>query len=112
LSSLAYYYALLREKQGEVERLIACQASLQGKQEEFTANEQKCLEPELSVMTWHGKHATDFQNIRESGIHTSYLEIEGEQFSKVFNAISDKIASLQEEIASIKRTIERLKDDD
>jgi hypothetical protein len=112
LSLLAYYYALLREKQGEVERLNACQTSLQGKQEEFTANEQKCLEPELSVMTWHGKHATDFQNIRESGIHTSYLEIAGEQFSKVFHAISDKIASLQIEIASIQRTIERLKDDD
>lgn len=105
---LAYYYALLRKKQGEVARLNSCQASLQGKQQEFTANEHKCLEPELAVRTWHGKHASDFDNIREARIHAPYLEIAGAQFSKVFAAIAAKISSLLAEIASIEQTIARI----
>jgi hypothetical protein len=109
---LAYYYALLREKQEDVRRLNACRTSLQGKQQEFYENEYKCLDPELSTTTWHGNHASNFQEIRESGIHLSYVDIENNQFSKVFDAIADKIASLQAEIASIRRTIARLKDDD
>lgn len=105
---LAYYYALLRKKQGEVARLNSCQASLQGKQQEFTANEQECLEPELTVRTWHGKHGSDFDNIREAQIHAPYLEIIGAQFSKVFAAIAAKISSLLAEIASIEQTIARI----
>lgn len=105
---LAYYYALLRKKQGEVARLNSCQASLQGKQHEFSANEHKCLEPELAVRTWHGKHASDFDDIREARIHTPYLEIVGAQFSKVFAVIAAKISSLLAEIASIEQTIARI----
>lgn len=71
-------------------------------------NEHKCLEPELSATTWQGRHATDFQAIREEGIHTAYLEIAGTQFANVYSAIAAKIASLQAEIASIQQTIERL----
>ncbi|KAA0966414.1 DUF5082 domain-containing protein [Sporosarcina sp. ANT_H38] len=80
---LVYYYALLSKKEGEVARLNACQSSLGEKQQQFTMNEHKCLEPELSPTTWHGRHATDFQAIREEGIHTAYLEIVGSQFQNV-----------------------------
>ncbi|MET3656304.1 YwqH-like family protein [Sporosarcina psychrophila] len=105
---LGYYYALLSKKEGEVARLNACQSSLSEKQQQFTMNEHKCLEPELSPTTWHGRHATDFQAIREGGIHTAFLEIAGAQFVNVYSAIAAKIASLQAEIASIQQTIERL----
>ncbi len=89
-------------------RLKSCQSSLQGKQQEFSTNEHKCLEPELTVRTWHGKHGSDFDNIREAQIHTPYLEIVGAQFSEAFAAIAAKIASLLKEIASIEETIARI----
>jgi hypothetical protein len=105
---LAYYIALLKKKQEELRRLIACQSTLQGKQSEFQSHEQKCLEPELSAKTWHGTLATAFQDIREAGIHTPYLEIAGTQFTNVFTAITDKINALIAEIASIEATIASL----
>ncbi|NYF23595.1 DUF5082 family protein [Sporosarcina sp. JAI121] len=105
---LAYYYAQVKKKQEEIIRLNACRASLQGKQSEFQANEQKCLQPELSTSTWHGTLAAAFQDIREAGIHAPYLEITGAQFTKVFNAIDDKIIALQAEIVSLQQTIARL----
>lgn len=105
---LAYYYALLRKKQEELRRLIACQSTLQGKQSVFQSHEQKCLEPELAARTWHGTLATGFQDIREAGIHTPFLEIAGAQFTTVFTAIADKITSLNAEIVSIEQTIARL----
>lgn len=110
--SLGYYYALLRKKENEVERLIQCRSSLQGTQQEFYDNEEKCLEPPLSLNTFHGQHASDFQEIRESGIHQSFLDIAGNQFSRVFEAIADKIAQLRAEIAEIKRIIAMLLSDD
>ena len=105
---LGYYYALLKKKKEEVARLNLCQSLLSKKQGQFQENEHKCLEPELSTTTWHGRNANDFQEVREEGIHTSYLEIAGAQFATVFSAISRKIAELQIEIISIQQTIERL----
>ena len=105
---LGYYYALLAKKEEEVRRLGECQSSLSDKQGQFYDNEEKCMEPELTTTTWHGTHATNFDEIRESGIHTPYLEIAGAQFAAVFSAISEKITSLLAEIASIKQTIANL----
>ncbi|MFJ7932760.1 DUF5082 domain-containing protein [Sporosarcina sp. NPDC096371] len=105
---LGYYYAQLRKKKEEVSRLNVCQSSLQGKQQEFSANDQKCLDPELAAKTWHGNHASKFEDIREAGIHAPYMEMAGTQFSKAFTAIADKIASLLAEIASIEQTIARI----
>lgn len=105
---LAYYYALLHKKQEELRRLNECQGSLSEKQAQFYQNEHKCLEPELTTTTWFGTLATSFDDIREAGIHTSYLEIAGAQFSAVFSAISNKITSLIAEIESIQHTIANL----
>lgn len=100
-----YYYALLAKKREDVQRLTACNSSLQGKQSEFNTNETKCLEPEHTATTWHGTHADKFDDIRESGIHTSYVDISGSQFSNVFSAISARISELNAEIISIEQTI-------
>ncbi len=105
---LAYYYAQLQKKQEEVRRLTACQSTLDGKKSEFQENEQKCLRPELTASTWHGTLATGFQDIREAGIHTPFLEIAGAQFTNVFTAIADKINSLNAEIVSLEQAIARL----
>ena len=105
---LGYYYALLHKKQEELKRLIECQGSLSEKQAQFNENEHKCLEPELTTTTWFGTLATSFDDIREAGIHASYLEITGAQFSAVFSAISNKITSLIAEIESIKQIIANL----
>ena len=101
----AYYIAEIARKRKEIERLNACQGSLQGKQGEFNENVDKCLDPELTITTWHGNHASEFDDIRESGIHTPYLEIAGAQFSKVFGAIAKKIAELEAEIARLQQIV-------
>ncbi|KXH78556.1 DUF5082 family protein [Sporosarcina sp. HYO08] len=105
---IAYYINLKAKKLKEIERLNACKSSLQSKQGEFNDNEHKCLEPELTTATWHGQHASEFEDIREAGIHTPYLEIAGAQFAKVYDAIATKIAALQAEVISIQQTIDRL----
>ncbi|MEK3934615.1 DUF5082 family protein [Sporosarcina sp. FSL W7-1349] len=105
---IAFYIALKAKKLNEVARLQACQANLESKQGEFQQNEGKCLEPELTLTTWHGKHASDFDDIRDADIHASYLELSGDQFTKVFDAIAAKIAELQAEIVQIQATIDRL----
>lgn len=105
---LSYYYALLHKKQEELRRLIECQGSITEKQGQFSENEHKCMEPELTTTTWHGTLATSFDDIREAGIHTSFLEIVGAQFAAVFSAISSKITSLMAEIESIQQTIANL----
>ncbi|MEK3952662.1 MULTISPECIES: YwqH-like family protein [Psychrobacillus] len=102
---LGHYYALLAKKREDLQRLITCQSSLQGKQSEYNTNEPKCLEPELTSTTWQGNHANKFDDIRESGIHTSYVDISGTQFSNVFSAISAKISELNAEIISIQQII-------
>ncbi|MFS0576297.1 DUF5082 family protein [Sporosarcina sp. 179-K 3D1 HS] len=105
---IGFYIALKAKKLNEVARLQACQSNLESKQGEFRENEGKCLEPDLTLTTWHGNHASDFDEIRDADIHASYLELSGEQFTKVFDAITAKIAALQAEIASIQATIDRL----
>lgn len=100
-----YYYVLLAKKKEDLQRITGCETSLQGKQSEFNTSESKCLDPELTATTWQGTHADKFDDIRESGIHASYVEISGNQFSNVFSAISTRISELNTEIASIEQTI-------
>lgn len=106
---LAYLEARLRQLQEELARLITCQSLLSAKQQEFSENAKKCLEPELSTNTWHGNHATEFQTIRREGIHESYMEIVDKQFTKALKVLSDKIASHHKEIIVVKATIAALR---
>ncbi|MBP3039680.1 DUF5082 family protein [Bacillaceae bacterium Marseille-Q3522] len=105
---LSYYYEQVRKKQDDISRLQDCQAILQDRQQEFMDGQYRCLEPKLHVHNWHGKHASDFQDIRESGIQEPYREIAANQLNKVFSRISNKITSLNMEIASLERRIDRL----
>ena len=108
---LEYYYGQLQKKEEEVRRLNSCNTSLSGKKSQFNENEHKCTDPELSASTWQGSLATAFDEIRDSGIHTSFLEIAGSQFTSVYNAISIKLSSLITEIESIQRIIENLEEE-
>lgn len=105
---IGFYIALKAKLMNDVARLQACKGELSGKQSEFHDNEKKCMEPELTLTTWHGKHADEFDEIREADIHASYVELSGDQFTKVYDAIDAKIAELNAEIASIQATIDRL----
>ncbi|MBS2967610.1 DUF5082 family protein [Metabacillus sp. KIGAM252] len=105
---LGYYYDLLREKKEHLSRLTAFSSTLNSKLAEFSAIEQKCMEPDLTDETWNGKHADTFDEMRESGIKTSFQEITGTQFSKIFKAIAEKITSLNAEIKSIQAAIASL----
>ena len=104
----AYYIAEIARKRKEIERLNECQGSMQVKQGEFDENVDKCLDPELTITTWHGNHASEFDDIRNSGIHTPYLEIAGAQFSKVFAAIAKKIEDLEAEIVKLQQIIDSI----
>lgn len=89
-------------------RLQSCQASINGKQQEFNVHGRKCLEPELTKKTWHGHLANEFNVNRERLIHRPYMEIATIQFSAVSTRIAEKLSSLQTEISSIHRTIESI----
>lgn len=104
----AHLYALKAKKQKEIEELQKCQGLLEKKQVEFDENAEKCLDPELSSKKWHGDHATEFDDIRESGIEAPYLEIAGTQFSDVFAVIAEKITSLLKEIEEIQQQIDSI----
>ena len=105
---IGFYIALKAKKMKDVARLQACKGELSGKQSEFHDNEKKCMEPELTLTTWHGNHADEFDEVREADIHASYVELSGDQFTKAYDAIDAKIAELNAEIESIQATIDRL----
>lgn len=65
-------------------------------------------DPDLSSNTWHGTLATRFHEIRLEGMRQSYLDIEIEQFSKVFTDLDNKIQQIQSEINSTNQTIANL----
>lgn len=105
---LGYYYALLKKMQNDISRLTSMQAIIQNSLSEFRSISQKSVEPELSSTTWIGKHASDFQDIRESSIMASYEEITDTQFPEIFRVIADKIVQINLEIESIKTVIATL----
>lgn len=106
---IGYYLMLIAEKREQIRRLNVCQGELQGKQGEFQQNEPKCMEPELTLKTWHGNLATAFDEIREAGIKSPYQEVSGTQFDAAYSAISAKIASLEAEIASLEAIVAQLR---
>ncbi|WP_019240851.1 MULTISPECIES: YwqH-like family protein [Bacillus] len=106
--SLSYYYALLRQKEMELQRLQNCSNQLNAHQQEFIHYERNVKEPELTPTTWHGKLATTFEQLRNDGMLTSYRDISYNQFADVFTRIAEKIQQLQNEIVSIKQTIAAL----
>jgi Domain of unknown function (DUF5082) len=102
---LSFLYARLREKQEQLQRLNNCQRDLSECQLAFQQEKHLCTKPELTSLTWEGVLARNFDNIRENGILSAYEEIEGSQFSRVFQAIASKVISLQAEIQSIQEAI-------
>ncbi|MGG0658085.1 YwqH-like family protein [Rummeliibacillus pycnus] len=109
--SLGYYYALLREKEYQLERLQACNSQLHAHQQEFIEYEIKITQPTLSSNTWQGMLANKFDQTRTEQMLTKYRELDGQQFSSVYKVLGDKIKSLQEEIISIKEIIRRLEEE-
>ena len=103
--SLSDLYEQLRVKQEQLNRLQVCEGKLQQNLLDFSDNYRLCQEPALTPETWAGERANEFEKIRENEIATSYGEIMGTQFSSVFNALSDKMTSLENEIIGLKAAI-------
>ena len=106
--SLAYYYALLREKQEQLRRLQACSNQLHLHQQEFIEYESNITQPPLSSKTWRGVLATKFDQTRHEQMLTKYRELDGQQFNSVYTVIAEKMSSLQSEISAIKEMIRSL----
>jgi ribosomal protein L11 methylase PrmA len=74
--SISYLYALLREKERQLQE---CQSQLLQCQSEFFQHEHLCTKPELTAKTWYGSSADQFDTIRDTGILLQYHAIENEQ---------------------------------
>lgn len=110
MSSIAQLMELLRDKKEQLRRLLACQADLNESQSTFFANEYLCMEPKLTSTSWQGSLANEFEWRRESGILTTFREIENEQFNAVFRVLNDTIRRVELEILLIERRIEALRE--
>ena len=108
--SLTYYYALLSEKQYQLQRLQTCSNQLHICQQELIGYEKKLTQPALSSYTWQGVLANKFDQTRHEQMQTKYRELDAQQFNAVYKAISDKTSSLQSEISTIKQTIQSLEE--
>lgn len=64
--SLGYYYSLLAKKQSDLQRLLACEGELQGKQQEFNHYRHTVTKPDLSPFTWQESWQ---MNLRISGLN-------------------------------------------
>lgn len=106
--SLAYYYALLREKQEQLRRLQACSNQLHIHQQDFIEYESNITQPALTSKTWQGVLATKFDQTRHEQMLTKYRELDGQQFNSVYTVIAEKMNSLQSEISAIKEIIRSL----
>lgn len=106
--SLAYYYALLREKQEQLRRLQACSNQLHIHQQDFIEYESNITQPALTSKTWQGVLATKFDQTRHEQMLTKYRELDGQQFNSVYTVIAEKMSSLQSEISAIKEIIRSL----
>ncbi|MCM3180968.1 YwqH-like family protein [Cytobacillus horneckiae] len=103
--SIGYYYNLLQEKKAQLARLQSCNGKLQGTQQEFAHYKNTVLQPELSASTWQGNLANQFEDIRNSGMLSSYQDIQSNQFNQVFSSLHSKIQQINNEISSIQHTI-------
>ena len=110
MSSIAALMELLREKKEQLRRLLACQSSLNQSQSTFFANEYLCMEPKLTSTSWEGSLANEFEWIRESGILTTFREIENAQFNDVFRVLNDTIRRVELEILLIEQQIAALRE--
>ena len=108
--SLAYYYALLGEKQYQYQRLQTCSKQLHTYQKDFIEYEKKIIQPTLSSNTWQGSLANKFDQTRTEQMLTKYRELDGQQFSSVYTVLDDKMKSLLDEISAIKQTIKDLEE--
>ncbi|WP_180954480.1 DUF5082 family protein [Bacillus sp. V5-8f] len=106
----AYLYERLREKQEHLVRLKTCKTKLEGSQDEFMSYERMSREPALTVETWHGKWATEFEDIRNNGILMQYKQLAYQQLNNSITAVEAAIVDTKLEIENIKNQIEAAED--
>ena len=68
------------------------------------------MEPKLTSTSWEGSLANEFEWIRESGILTTFREIENAQFNDVFRVLNDTIRRVELEILLIEQQIAALRE--
>lgn len=100
----------------KLEQLRTAFEKIASSQEEFMSNKRYTKMPELTSSTWAGRHANDFQDIRQE-ISNSYSRIGEDEIESVLNSIEDKIeyyrglnTSLTSEISQNRQKISELND--
>lgn len=100
----------------KLEQLRTAFEKIASSQEEFMSNKRYTKMPELTSSTWAGRHADEFQDIRQE-ITNSYSRIGENEIESVLNSIENKIeyykglnASFSSEISNNRLKISELND--
>lgn len=110
MSSIAALLELLRLKREQLRRLNNCNIQLSQCQSDFYANEYLCVEPQLTLNTWAGTLADEFDQQRDTGILANYKDIETAQFNSTYRVLHDTIRRIELEIQIIEQRIEALRE--
>ncbi|GGB50003.1 DUF5082 domain-containing protein [Virgibacillus dakarensis] len=102
ISSLSLQLGAKRE---EMERLNQASSELLDCQGDFHAKKPLCLKPELTVTTWYGELADNFDTLREDELYGSYVEISDEQLDEAISKLEAKIQEVKQEIQSLEASI-------
>lgn len=102
---LDYLYERLAEKQEQQRRLITCKSRLDGSQDEFINYTRLCTEPELSPDTWHGKWASEFDDLRREGILFYYKDLGQRQLENAISTVENAISRIDIEMEDLRERI-------
>ncbi|UAC48913.1 DUF5082 domain-containing protein [Bacillus aquiflavi] len=101
---IARLSASIRENEAKIKRLETVKASIETEQEEIIDNKKNIFQPEFSLNSWAGKHATEHSNVRDS-LDTSNTNIANQQVEDRLDTIEEKITALRSENQSLMNSI-------
>ncbi|WP_343271331.1 YwqH-like family protein [Lentibacillus songyuanensis] len=93
----------LIQKRDDLERLKTTFKQVENYQEEFQINQRYCFEPELTVHTWNGQQASQFQDFRHQDLQESYQSIVQRQFEHIISQLADKMEEIRVSIGDLQR---------
>ncbi|QQK77579.1 DUF5082 family protein [Salicibibacter cibarius] len=94
----------------DLQRLQECRARLISRQSTLDSAKSDFKEPELTADTWHGEHATKFDDIRDSGIVTPYDNLADVKVPEAIDQVDARIDQTNNLITQQITQLDGLKD--
>ncbi|ASN04215.1 DUF5082 family protein [Virgibacillus necropolis] len=89
------------QKREDLERLERVLAELMDHKTEFQHYNQLCVTPRLSINTWYGHMAKDFQSFQEHETLRSYESISDHQLNRTLTQLKDEIQVINQTILDL-----------